>query len=883
MTAPQAPTAPRPVAAQTRMPTGVRMSTVWRNSKGDLVEAARRPDGTRPELPVDPDHRPVGALWMCENDTCATQTWVYDEVSTARPAQQFCVEDGKRIVPCQVDPDDPDPIGAARTRKSHRLAQMYRARRRKVADAASAKADELKAAAVAAGRRTVRDLRGHTPSAAVSSAGLLAGWWLVSEGGQLVAAAAGVALSTFGAVAAYLAVYVAERLRAARTGEEIVGRTARRLRARARHVASGVLALGCWLLVAAITGTDLGTWGGTFCLLLGAALIWAVNRQHWDKLWEDRRRLAELARLRAEEAARRAAEAAAVVDIPEAPAVAWDDLLAVGRYMAERWQQISRSDTVPSGFAMRRTWIVAEKTRELAAPGPDGESRRIGHEFLIRCEPGALAARMGVESPLVSARKWLADMLEREPGTLELVDRPNGQPNTGLLILTEGVALGGIVDWKGRGGVRVDPDGSRWAHRGRSLQGEDVHEATYIPGQNVGGLVIGRRGGGKSADTRRRLLNRLVTGVFPILFDPKQFVDYGDFAGVFPMGCTREHRDVILESLHAERQRREQVMSDGGGRKDKHGRLRPGDSLWNLADGPPVFHVWEEFHDLALDDQFLDSFTNHVRFERAVEFSAHLISQGGGLADWGNSVLRSLLNQTELTTFRIDDHQARLGGAKDGAYSASDLPQIPGMCLVIAPEVPPIPVRTAFIHRKIDEDGSVFDQLWGPNMEPLLPAPELPAATVEVWERTGLMDLWRMGQGPGGMRRLQTSTNTPDGPMPVTAAPAAAGQKMLAEDVLLGIAWRKPGCDRAHIDGNKAWTEAPGWSKPPAPSTISRAALKLVKDGLLSKTADGDDFRVLPAGEPRAERAWLAICPADAEDARAEAAAEDLAEDGALW
>ncbi len=881
---PQAPSAPRPVAAQTRMPAGVKMSTVWRRTDGQLVEAAARPDGTRPELPVDADWRPVGALWMCQNDNCPTVVWVFDPVATARPEQEFCARDGRQIVPAPVNPDDPDPIRGASVRKAHRLAAMYAERRRRVAETWNLKADELKKAAAAAGRRTVRDFRGHTPSALTSTAGLLAGWWLHSEGGAVVAAATGVALSTFGAVVAYVAVYVAERMRVARTGDDVVGRVARRLRARARHVASGVLALGCWLLSAAVAGADLGTWGGTFCLLLGVALIWAVNRQHWDKLWEDRRRLAELARLRAEEAARRAAEAAKQVEeVPSAPAVAWDDVLEVGKHYAALWQRIARSDTVPAGFAMRRTWIEPEKTRELTAPAPDGSVRRIGHEFVIRCEPGALAARFGSESPLVSARKWLADMLDgpdgtpgRDLATVELVDRPSGQPNTGLLILTDGVALGGVVEWKGKAGVRIDPDGSRWGHRGRSLQGEDVQEATYIPGQNTGGLVIGRRGGGKSVDTRRRLLNWLVTGVLPVLFDPKQFVDYGDFAGVFPMGCTQEHRDVITESLHAERQRRERWMTQKP-LVDKWGRERPGESLWDTADGPPVNHAWEEFHDLSADDEWLQRFTNHVRFERAAAMNALLITQGGGLADLGDSVLRSLINQIELTTFRIDEHQARLGGAREMAYSPADLPQLPGMCLVMAPEVPPIPVRTAFIHRKVDEDGSVFDHLWGPNMEPLLPAPALHEETVATWERTGLMDLWRTGQGPGGLRRLQTSTNTPDGPMPT--AQIVAGQKVEAADMILAIAASKPSCDRAFVEGHRVWMSAPGWGKKPSQSTISRAALRLVRDGLLSKTDDGEDFRVLPAGEARAAAAMaavgLALSEADAERA-AEAAAEEV-------
>lgn len=856
MTAPQAPAAPRPVAGQqSKLPAGVRMSTVWRRPDGQLVESA-----TGVELPVDKDWQPTGALWLCQRDNCPTQIWVFAPVPTARPEQRYCTQHPLELVPADLDPTDPDPIVAARGRKTSRLAAMYEARKRKVVDGLNGKADELRAAAVEAGRRTLRDLRGHLPSAAVSTSGLLAGMFLVSEGGRLAAAAAGLTVGSVGVVAAYVAVYAIERRAAVADGDAVLGRPVRKLRARARHAAAGMLAAGMWLLAAAVTGVSPSSWAGCGTVLGGVALGWAVNRTYWNKLWTDRRRLAELARLKAEEAARRAAEEAARLaaqQVPGAPDIAWDNMLEVGRHMAQRWAEISRADTAPSFMA--RTWIVPENTRELTAPTPAGNVARIGYEFLIRAEPGALAAhaaRYGSEAPLVAMRKWLADMLERDPATVDLVDRPDGQPNTGLLILTEGgTRLGGAIRWKGRAGVRHTDDGTVYVHDGQSLQGSDVERVIYIPGQAGGGATIGTTGGGKSSGTILDLLNVLAAGMFPILFDPKELVDYGDFAGVFPIGVTGEHRDVILASLVAERRRRQKLVARNPVR-DRYGRPRAGESMWNVADGPPIWHFWEEFHDLALDDQFVDRLTNHIRFQRVAAMMAQIITQGGGLADFNNSMLRSLLNQQSLTVYRTDDHQARLGGMRDIGYSPADLPRLPGTCLILSPTAPPMPMRKAYVHRD-DRDGSVFDQLYGPNMEPLLTAPTLPEETVAVWERTGLMDLWRLGQGENGLDRLLSDTNTSDGPPP--AVGQVGGPKMLAEDIILGFVHANPGCCRADVDRSPLWTSAPGWVRKPAPSTISRAALKLVKDGLLSKTDDGDDFLVLPKGETRAAAAAQAL------------------------
>src|SRR5205823_9201882 len=138
-------------------------------------------------------------------------------------------------------------------------------------------------------------------------------------------------------------------------------------------------------------------------------------------------------------------------------------------------------------------------------------------------------------------------------------------------------------------------------------------------------------------------------------------------------------------------------------------------------------------------------------------------------------------------------------------------------------EAPPLPLRTAYVTRE-DVDGCVFDQLYAPDGTPLLTAPKLPAETVEVWEREGLMDLWRLGQGPDGMSKLLADANALPVPATVPSTQAGTPASIPAADVVLAIVFTEPGCPRTTIDNHPAWQAAPGWDKPPAPSTISRAA-----------------------------------------------------------
>lgn len=849
MTTTANPTRPPTPVARPTLPKGLKWSSVWKVD-GQFVEADLDADGRQVELPVNAAWEICGRLWVCPVDGCVHDAWTFEPVTD--DTVPCCPKHPARMVSTAVDGSDTDPVKGARARVAEHIRGVYEARKLRAQQAVQARIDAAHQAVAEATRRTAADMRGHVPSIAASVSVLTLGVWLEVQYTPLVALVSA-AVGTVGAVVAYLVAYLARRINTADRDDPKQAKTDRRV---ARHVAAGTMATGMWLLASAAASVLPLTGHLLFTVLLGLLLMFAVNNQHWQDLWATRHRIKDMLRRKAEADALRAQREADNADRRPQPAPAAEvdesDPAVVGTRMAAEWARIAAGHAAANAFpAMSRTWLVPDETAPVTAP-IDGKIVRIGWEFHGQAEPGALVAgRGGTQPPVVAARDWLAAVLfdgRHHPSTVSLVDRPGGAANRFTLMITDSVPLGEPVRWQGKAGVRRTPDGTIQVHRGRSIDGNDVHHSVYIPGQAFGGLVVGTRGGGKTGGTILYLLNCLAAGIFPILFDPKQLVDYADFIGVLPIGVTLAHRDVITDYIVAQRKARERLMA----RRpvtDEFGRQVHGESLWDLNDGPPITHVWEEFHDLANNDEawVTKRMTNHIRLERSSAMGGLFITQGGGLADLSNSVLRGLLNQTELTTYRMDDHQARLAGRKEGAYTASDLPPLPGMCLVTAPEVPPLPMRTAYVPRTVNHPESVFNVLYGRGSEkvPQFPMPELPDGMKKIMRHTGLWELWERAQGPGGLDRLLVDAEDEEYGGPSPAPPV--GGALPAAEVLLAVISLRPGCTRAFIDTHGAWMLPAGGGKAPVPSTISRAAKKLEADGRLTRT-DGT-YWVTEAGK----------------------------------
>jgi hypothetical protein len=864
MTTTTNPARPPAPPARPTLPKGLKWSNVWRVD-GQLTE---HPDV--PEVPVNDRWEIAGTLLVCPVADCSKTDWQFEAPANAEDAAA-CVRHLTRLVPSRVDASDSDPVrGAAGRAKAH-IRGVYERRRQQAVAAAQVRLAQAQQAVADAARTTAADMRGHVPSIA-ASATVLAGGSYLELTQPVLAAAVGFGMGSVGAVAAYLVAYWVRRMRAHARAD---AKQARKDRAFARHIAAGTLAAGIWLVGSSTLAALPMFARALLTLLFGLLLMFAVNHAHWQELWATRHRLKDLARRRAEAEARRAVEEAARLARqpasapPTGPAEPDEsDPEAAGARMAAEWARIAQSQNAANAFPqMARTWINPAETRALMAPDENGDMVRIGWEYSGHAQPGTLVARQGMQSPVVGARDWLSAVLfdgRYEPSKISIVDRPNQQANRFIVMIAERFPLGDVVTYKGRAGIRRGTDGSLYGHVGRTLLGDDAERLLWTPGQAGGGGRYGVTGSGKSVVTQLCLLNDLYGGILPILWDGKMLMDFAEFIGVIPCGCTKEHRDVMYRSIRAEMERRQQMLTLLEG-VDRHGRPAPVEALWvPERDGPPQRWTIEEFHMNARDQDFITQLTELLRLQRSSATMLEISTQGGGLADTGDSVLRDNVNQVAMQIMRMGDHQARLTGYS-GDYMPSQLPRLPGMMLMVEADAPAVPVRAAFVHKR-DEDGNIYDHLYDVDNNPILTAPALPPETLEVYEREGLMDLWRMGQGPGGKKRLLNS-----GPVsPSTVNPARlgpSGQWMQAADVLLAIVWNRPGCNRATIDGHELWRRPAAGGRTPDLSTVSRAATKLEKAGLLVRegTSDKRTFRLTDKGLSLGEKNYLTLMGAELE------------------
>ena len=896
-------TMPRTERPLPPIPGNANKSDVWRDKNGNLEQHAV-------ELPVDKQTYQVnGKLYACITAACTTAEWVI--APRTEPKAKHCPVDGQLLALVPLDDTDDDPIAVGRQRQLAWVANLWAQKKMQYAErirasAAMTAVRNTRAGAPAKLAQLAEDGKGHLPSLAASVAVEVGVVYTVDMTGALQTAALASVVTVAGVVAGYLLAVYVEKIRARLRKQGLEGRAAKKARERGLWVTRAAASTGVFLAATgaldALAGLDAASgvqWA--VLTLLGLGLAWWTNRAHWERLWAERQRIRQLAidnaRRAAEARARQAeveaqamlAEAALRQQMADVGAYDEDNPEHQGERMRIEWERIGRLETARENFLqITRTKIAPAQTREITAPDPTtGERVRIGWEYLGTAEPGALVGRGGMVSPLQAAKDWLVAVLfdgKHDAAAISLVDNPGGRQNTFMIMITDRARLGDAVPWRAETAVQVDADGTRHGYLGRALTGDDLQEVLYKPGQPFGGGVVGTTGGGKGADATRYLCNLLKACIFPILVDPKRLVDYADFAGIFPIGFTRRHRRMILAFLHAERQRRETKLA-AAPKTNRYGAKVAGESKWNTHDpqtgkigvyGQPIAHIWDEFHDQAKDQNFLVDFVNMVRFQRAAAMGAKLLSQGGGLADFGDSTLRDLINLTSLTMYRTGDLSSRLAGGRNQNYSTADLPLLPGMCLRQAPGAPQIPLRAAFVSRDPAAEDTVYTTLWGKGAEPALqiddPLTWISQETVEIMKDTGVWDMWMLARDyqPDGSFRpnigrlladAQEDEEDDEAAMTMGAAlaamrpkavqpadPAQPQGKMAARDVVLAILHENPGISRKEIDTHEAWGRAPGWGKPPVESTITRAADQLDPTAGGSKSLPPDRVQKIDRG-----------------------------------
>ncbi|WP_157410841.1 hypothetical protein [Actinoplanes rectilineatus] len=912
MTMPVAPT--RPPAPKGALPAGIVLSRYWRESPGGPLT---KHDHDRP---VDEDtDEPVGLWWMCPAAaTCKTGEWVFRtaEDKPGRPKKKFCAEHGTELMPGRAEPDDDNPKQAARNWLQQRLTEKATAAKQATRDAAQQRIGALRAAGRDEADRLRRDLREHVPSAAVSFGALVADWALLYELDALPTYATGAGLAVGGTLLAYWAVYVGELVWARRMGytiRELPASVRSRARSRARWIAAGVLSTGVWLLIAETIGADLGNAWGVVANMMAAVMIGVVNYNPWQAMVERRKAEARARVEAAEEAARaeeerltaeaaerdrrrmaaeeaaRVAEEAAQTEARKIVTVT-DDTVTAGRKFAERWEKVAadaKARNMGPGFEIWRTAVVPEQTRKLTAV-VGGETVVIGHEFLIRAEPGVLAPRNGMNvSPFLQMKTWLSSMLELDDGMLDLAYQPkrldDGKTDTevlinhGLVTLFDTHPLGEAVKHPGPSGVYTDAKGARWGFAGRDLRGNPVYRSRWTPGQAGGGVRVGVTGMGKSVVTQVGAYNDLLLGILPIIHDAgKNAMDFVDFYGIIPVGHTIEHREIIRESLWHEMKRR-QAWINTQTAVGLGGMEVTADPTWDpVRGGPPIRCTWEEFHMHMSDPKFIQYLGAQVRLQRATAIMAEGASQGSGLADWGDQQMKEQMTEISLEMMRVSDHTARLAGYQ-GGLMPSTLPSLPGMMVSQVLKGDPVAYRSAFMPRDPSNPESLIYRLKRPNGTPegeqIVFAPQLPPETIAVFKEHGLMDLWEKGKTKSGREQLQSeadpveSTVMPDMLEAILGGQPTPKPRLRADEVVLGLLKNEDdngrgGLTQQQMLASPWWAQIEGeWTKNagiPSHTTIGRACKNL--SGLESPLIGSDEgtparWSLLPAGSARGEQA----------------------------
>jgi len=453
------------------------------------------------------------------------------------------------------------------------------------------------------------------------------------------------------------------------------------------------------------------------------------------------------------------------------------------------------------------------------------------------------------------------------------IEAYDGSPNKALLLvqpsnpLSEGQVWGGPPTVDMRRGA---------AESGRLIDGTTMFDTLYRYGWGAPSeIVLGTTGGGKSMRARKKMIvERYASyidaagvrrGAFvTILHDPKRMESYAEFRdAVHAYGTTRDDAHIIIDALINEMFRRYDFLS-GLEWIDAKGRTRRGGLAWDpTVHGPVISHYWDEFHELAGDNEFVKKLEKLARYQRACAMRATLLSHMGTLGDTGSQALRDMLSGGRATLFRTTS--ALNAGLVSGGQLSVDprtLPREPGMCFVVDGETAPIMGRESYIPGG-EEPGNVYDWLFDDDNNPIGYPAVIPPETAEAFGAE-FMEWAAAGRRPEGRALWRPSTGADAAPV-VKAKPA----DVKCIDAVLSALAGSPtplGMDALQASPVVA---AGGWS-----TRAIRGAIQKLRDemGLVFTSGNGPSTRHELTPQARADiEAQLA---AKLEEARAAAAEE---------
>lgn len=678
-------------------------------------------------------------------------------------------------------------------------------------------------------RHLSAETRKHRPSAVSALLLIVAGLWLAHTH-RLAAALVGPVVATVGAALVYAVAYAVQYQRAHTDGDvewfatRKVGRDARR---NARQFAAGAVAFGSWLTLLGLLGIGAASTYAAGALeleLLAAALLtWLVCRRHWAHLWEERRRLHELAEQRGQAPTEVESEQADPDD-----AEAREDLAPVTA--DERLPVVELATS--SGAAVPATevgeWGPAVQ-QVLDKHGIDATMRGFTR--------GPAITRYEIE---LTGSTAVAKVMKLAADFAYAV----GRPEVRLMCPVPGKSVVGVeIPNKTRDTVQLG-DVLRSA-----IARAEKHPLTVAVGKDVEGryvvanlarmphiLVAGATGAGKSCCLNSVLVS-LLTRATPdevrlLLIDPKR-VELTPYDGiphlVMPVVTDPWKAVEALEWLVREMDARyDRLVAVGARNIDDFNRKAANAGTARM---PYLLAVVDELADLMM-------------------VAAQMAKRRGPDDDSAD----------------IEDLFIRLGQlARAAGIHLALATQRPSVDVVTGTIKANVPSRWAFATSSGADSQVILDQrgaekLLGRGDALFLPMGastpvRVQGALVSDEEITAIVDGWRdrADEWPAYEGAPMLAASAPLRRQPVQPAPATT-------DVVLTIIVQEPGCSSARIAAHPVW--ATRGLKPPTQSTLSRTTQRLADDGLIARVKDGGtwaDYRITEAGQGRATAAHAAV------------------------
>lgn len=470
---------------------------------------------------------------------------------------------------------------------------------------------------------------------------------------------------------------------------------------------------------------------------------------------------------------------------------------------------------------------------------------------IVATKKGALN-QLGGDNMKGTVRR-IAAAFDVPKSAITWIEEFEDSPNRALLLVQPNNPLKDGQLWPGPDSIVITDSGIR-AEVGTLIDGNPMVEPLYRFGWGApSGVDLGTTGGGKSMRARKKLVIERWTsfedpatkqrkGLFlSFLHDPKRLESYAEFRNaVHGYGITRDDAHIMIDALLREMFRRYDMLA-GLEWEDRKGRPRKGGIPWDpRVHGPVISVYWDEFHELAADQEFVKKLEKLARYQRACGMRGELLSHMGTIGDTGSQALRDMLAGGRATLFRTTSGlNASLATGGQLTADPRALPKVPGMCLVADGETATIMGRESYIPADDDaHDVTLYDWLFDDDNEPVGYPAQIPAETVRAF-------------GPEFMEWMEAGRRA-EGRSAATGAPrpAAAGVDLSAVDALRRILAAAAGPVT-----RDAIVNHPLWGGRGATSTLTGAlragqdAGWVVKQGVARSTT----FELSPAERERLE------------------------------